>query len=457
MAYYAYNPPNNLGAALNLLNDLFPIGWQAKQQQEAAKQQTNWLNEYRGMERERFENEKAGWKLKQLEQQRQKALRGVGQPVEIEEEVPPVELSPIAGALPPDFGSQPTDFISTEDEPQMITPGQRYRPPQAAPMVQAINPPVPTPKIFEGITPTELPGMKVHDEPAVVAPSSVPAIEPVPSVPVRAQRAETKVATPPAAPKTQKRQVSGMWHELDDAARARILSRTQKDVPDISELEVAKEWNAYQAARAKEFTPQTVKGLPVTSASGKIGEAPQVTHEVPKATEKQPTEAQSNAKLYGNRMAFNNRIVARIEEQGFDPATRIWSPELLKGGTRRSWERAAENWISAALRKESGATISDAERQAAMQEYFPTFGDSPEVIEEKRNRRQLAEDVMFDIAGPGEKRVDLDKYDKGTKTNQEKQKGSSAKNPILIKSRADRAKLAPGTWVTDGEHVGQIK
>jgi hypothetical protein len=67
----------------------------------------------------------------------------------------------------------------------------------------------------------------------------------------------------------------------------------------------------------------------------------------------------------------------------------------------QSYNQAKLNFITAALRKESGAAISQSEYDNAEKTYFPQPGDSRQQIEQKRQAR---EDVIkgFEIsAGPG--------------------------------------------------------
>ena len=53
-------------------------------------------------------------------------------------------------------------------------------------------------------------------------------------------------------------------------------------------------------------------------------------------------------------------------------------------------EQAQRDFINAALRRESGAVISDAEFANARQQYFPQPGDSKQVIDQKRRNREMA-------------------------------------------------------------------
>lgn len=64
-------------------------------------------------------------------------------------------------------------------------------------------------------------------------------------------------------------------------------------------------------------------------------------------------------------------------------------PEGLKSENLKRQEQAEANFLTAVLRKESGAAISPSELTTAAKQYFPRAGDTPEVLRQKaRNRMQ---------------------------------------------------------------------
>jgi hypothetical protein len=63
------------------------------------------------------------------------------------------------------------------------------------------------------------------------------------------------------------------------------------------------------------------------------------------------------------------------------------------------------NFITAVLRKESGATIQPSEFATAERLYFPKPGDSDVVIKQKQKARELAIQAMKIQAGPGAKNI----------------------------------------------------
>ncbi len=66
---------------------------------------------------------------------------------------------------------------------------------------------------------------------------------------------------------------------------------------------------------------------------------------------------------------------------------------------RQQYEQAQRNWITANLRKESGANIPDPELRNEIKKWFPVVGDSEAVIEQKRKARKVAEESMRKNAG----------------------------------------------------------
>jgi hypothetical protein len=66
----------------------------------------------------------------------------------------------------------------------------------------------------------------------------------------------------------------------------------------------------------------------------------------------------------------------------------------------QKFEQAKRDFINAQLRRESGAAISPSEFDSANKQYFPTPGDSPEVIAQKAANRRTAIEAMGREAGP---------------------------------------------------------
>lgn len=131
------------------------------------------------------------------------------------------------------------------------------------------------------------------------------------------------------------------------------------------------------------------------------------------------TEGQALATGFYSRMSESNKILEKLEEKGAYPswgtaaagsipfigdvaknvAMRASGPEV------QQYQQAAENWVRANLRRESGAAIGVDEMAQEIRNYFPQPGDSPAVIKQKQQARQRVTDAMRIQAGPGAKMI----------------------------------------------------
>lgn len=131
--------------------------------------------------------------------------------------------------------------------------------------------------------------------------------------------------------------------------------------------------------------------------------------ELDKEKRKAPTESQANAAGYANRMIESEAILTPLEDQGIstaDSGQKALSKLPLVGNFLtsddfQSYNQAAEDWVRAKLRKESGAVIADEEMEREIKTYFPRPGDSKKVIEQKRLARQTAVGGISAGAKPG--------------------------------------------------------
>jgi hypothetical protein len=137
------------------------------------------------------------------------------------------------------------------------------------------------------------------------------------------------------------------------------------------------------------------------------------------------TESQANANIYATRGREAHKILMETDKSGAYLEDRINVAGLaakqgaegvpLVGGAlgaigntmlspdQQRVEQAQRNFINAALRKESGATIQPSEFREARKQYFPQPGDSKEVIEQKRQNRETEIRGLEIAAGPAAK------------------------------------------------------
>jgi hypothetical protein len=131
------------------------------------------------------------------------------------------------------------------------------------------------------------------------------------------------------------------------------------------------------------------------------------------------TETQSNATAYGMRMKEANAILEDLAKKGVLKGAVIEATPLIGGalgqalpsalgGTSAAQQQvnqAKSNFITAVLRKESGAVISDSEFDREDKKYFPQINDNAAVIKQKENARKLAIKAIEVQAGPGAKSI----------------------------------------------------
>jgi len=146
------------------------------------------------------------------------------------------------------------------------------------------------------------------------------------------------------------------------------------------------------------------------------------------AKNKPLTESQGNASAFGLRMKEANKILNQLEDQGVTNTGAVRSAvagtvgmtpfvgEKLAEGTsavmnalpgvlggpsaaQQQVDQARRNFITAVLRKESGASISPTEFANEEKKYFPQAGDTSAVIAQKRASRDLAIQAMDIQAG----------------------------------------------------------
>ena len=127
-------------------------------------------------------------------------------------------------------------------------------------------------------------------------------------------------------------------------------------------------------------------GITVVRADGKVDILP-----APKMVEgKDLTEGQSNSLGFASRMVLNEGTINDVVSRGYRPGGLTefgFTPERLRSDDRKTYDAAKENWIAAALRKESGAAIGKDEYSAADRQYFPQPGDSDKVLKQKATLR----------------------------------------------------------------------
>lgn len=171
------------------------------------------------------------------------------------------------------------------------------------------------------------------------------------------------------------------------------------------------------------FNPRSGVATPVVTPAG-----------APLLGGKPLTESQSNATAYGMRMEESNKILSGLENEGVTNTGMIrgtlssvagltpFIGDKLQSGVsgvmnvlpgiaggpsekQQMFDQAKRNFITAVLRKESGAAIGASEFENEEKKYFAQPGDSDAAIKQKQDSRNLAIKAMGIQAGPGAKNI----------------------------------------------------
>lgn len=125
------------------------------------------------------------------------------------------------------------------------------------------------------------------------------------------------------------------------------------------------------------------------------------------------TEAQAKASAFAARMDQAEATLQGLESEGTSYKGKALDSAPLVGGTAltnsmqsngyQKYRQAAGNFVTAMLRQESGAAISNSEFSRYEKEMLPQPGDGPDVLAQKRAARAAAIEQMRRAAGPGYK------------------------------------------------------
>ena len=118
---------------------------------------------------------------------------------------------------------------------------------------------------------------------------------------------------------------------------------------------------------------------------------------------------QSTAATFGSRMLYNEGILRNTLADGYvvtiADLAQITARERLGLGNIGAdpqaiqFHVAAQNWVAANLRRESGAAIAAQEYSDALLQYFPKVGDGPEIIRQKQALRDEVTKGMINSSG----------------------------------------------------------
>lgn len=115
----------------------------------------------------------------------------------------------------------------------------------------------------------------------------------------------------------------------------------------------------------------------------------------PTAEQKPATEGERLTRGFADRAQQAQDELANLMATGYDPAAILstrgeFVPNVAKSEADQQAEQAMLNFVSAVLRKESGAAIPITELVAETRKYFPMRGDKPGVLAQKERARAQA-------------------------------------------------------------------
>jgi hypothetical protein len=146
-----------------------------------------------------------------------------------------------------------------------------------------------------------------------------------------------------------------------------------------------------------------VPGLPAIPVAGPGG-VPLKGKAPPK-----PTEGEANAAGFASQMENSEAIIKALPAgsqpgagsgiAGSVPFIGDVTKRLVQPEATQQYEQAAQAWIRAKLRKESGAAIGVDEMAQEYRTYFPQINDTPANIKQKAEARRIATEAMKKSAG----------------------------------------------------------
>ena len=114
-------------------------------------------------------------------------------------------------------------------------------------------------------------------------------------------------------------------------------------------------------------------------------------------------QAESTAALFADRMSQSAPVLDALPPPSIGAAARAGLPgvgNILTSDQNRQFLQAERNFITAVLRRESGAAISESEFKEARKLYIPQAGDDPQTLQMKKQAREAAINGIARGAGP---------------------------------------------------------
>jgi hypothetical protein len=185
-----------------------------------------------------------------------------------------------------------------------------------------------------------------------------------------------------------------------DSVASNAVTRRGQDMVDAR----SRETNAQGKTQVVE-TPQGYMIVDKNTGQARLTAGPDGKPLQGKAADRQLTDSQAKANLFGSRMKESNEILSSLEGKYWPGAvnskmavgevpvlgsTLGYAGNLMLTEEGQQAEQAQRDFLNATLRRESGAVISPSEFSNGAKQYFPQPGDSQIVLDQKRRNRAVA-------------------------------------------------------------------
>lgn len=131
----------------------------------------------------------------------------------------------------------------------------------------------------------------------------------------------------------------------------------------------------------------------VDPETGRTIEAPRNAKLLPK--KERPTQGEFTVRGFADRAKSAEEKLNALISSGYDPTAIVTTrgelvPNAIKTEDDQAAEQVMRDFVSAVLRRESGAAIPVTEMKTEILKYFPMPGDKPRVVMQKAESRRLA-------------------------------------------------------------------
>jgi hypothetical protein len=223
----------------------------------------------------------------------------------------------------------------------------------------------------------------------------------------------------------QKAMLAVMNPEAGKTILAQALEKQQPTFGVIGEADGGGKAYGFIDPTKKTVTPYTPPGSEsrgtVTGPDGKEIPIPpgvdaktfrnHITAAAADAATGKKTEVQAAAEQFANRMEDAEKSFSKVSNEGLGLSGAAQSAaggvpvfgNFLKTEKFQRMEQSKREWVTALLRKESGAAIGRDEYTQYDRQFFPQPGDAPEVVAQKAEARRVATNALKSSAGPAYK------------------------------------------------------